>query len=89
MSRMRTELQSWEELYAQEIAQFDAIEQGADELVEDFGVVHEPYEELVCSSRGRECDTHRWELDPASSDDWSDRAHRRGNLAQRWRHFGH
>jgi hypothetical protein len=89
MSRMRMELQSWEELYAEEIAQFDAIDAQAEEAIEDFGIVYEPYEELDCGGKEYQRDVHRWELDPASADDWDDRAHIRGGPAQRWRHFGH
>lgn len=90
MSRMRTELQSWEELYAEEIAQFDAMDPMLEEAIEDFGIVYEPYEELDCGGKGHERDRHRWELDPASADDWDDRARPRGGgLAERWRHFGH
>lgn len=86
MSRVRTELQSWEELYAQEIAQFDALDVIVEESIEDFGIVYEAYEELHCGEKGHERDQHRWELDPASADDWDDRGK---PLAQRWRHFGH
>lgn len=89
MSRVKAEMQSWEELYALELAQLDAAEVTADEVIEDFGIVYEPYEELDCGGKGHERDVHRWELDPASAEDWVDRVRPRGSYAERWRHFGH
>ncbi len=89
MSRSRTELESWEELYAQEIAQVDAVDPLTEEPIEDFGIVYESYEELDCGMKDHERDRHRWELDPASAEDWDDRGGTRVSLAQRWRHFGH
>jgi hypothetical protein len=88
MSRVRTDLQSWEELYAQEIAQFEAMDVIVEDAIDDFGIVYEPYEELHCGDKGHERDVHRWELDPASADDWDDRV-KPGPFSRRWRHFGH
>ncbi len=85
MSKVRTELQSWEELYAEEIAQFEAMDV-IDDVTEDFGIIYEPYEELHCGDKGHDRALHRWDLDPASADDWDDRVR---PFAQRWRHFGH
>ncbi len=46
-------------------------------MVEDFGaalgLTYEDDEELACGVKSRERDRHRWELDPASADDWEDR----------------
>ncbi len=46
-------------------------------VVEDFGaamgLTYEDDEELACGVKSRERDRHRWELDPASADDWDDR----------------
>lgn len=89
MSRMTTELQSWEELYAEEIARFDAADALMEEVIDDCGIVYEAYEELDCGVKDHERDRHRWELDPASAEDWDDRVRPRASLAERWRHFGH
>lgn len=72
----KQEHESWEMLVAAELA----------EVVEpdDFSFDDE-WHELSC-----EKDPHRWELDPASAEDWSER-HKAwaGGPALRWRHFGH
>jgi hypothetical protein len=44
-----------------------------DELGEAVGVTYDVDEELWCGDKERERDSHRWELDPASADDWEDR----------------
>jgi hypothetical protein len=41
-----------------------------DEIGKALGVVYEDNEELRGSDKVAERDKHRWELDPASSDDW-------------------
>lgn len=69
----KLEIESWEELFAQELAMFDTPEE------ETW-----PEEEGYVVERG----DHRWELDPASAEDYPERT-RFGGMAQRWRHFGH
>lgn len=71
----KMEIESWEELMAQEFAMFDQPEE------DDW-----PAEEGYVTERG----PHRWELDPASAEDYLDRT--RGwvsSPSERWRHFGH
>jgi len=41
-----------------------------DEIGKALGVTYEDAEELRASDKVAERDRHRWELDPASSDDW-------------------
>lgn len=80
------EVESWEELLALEMASFDAVE----EPVEDFGIEYEEWEELDCGgAKDRARDRHRWELDPASAEDFVDRHPGGRGPALRWRHFGH
>ena len=73
-------------------AQWDMAESSGEELaggsmmtpdqnvVEEFGealgVTYEEDEELWCGDKERSRDSHRWELDPASSDDWEERRRR-------------
>ena len=47
-----------------------------DELGEAIGLTYEEDEELWCGTKERERDRHRWELDPASADDWRERKRR-------------
>ncbi len=44
------------------------------EMGEALGVTYADNEELKAGEKERERDKHRWELDPASSDDYQDRA---------------
>ncbi len=44
------------------------------EMGEALGVTYADDEELKAGEKERERDKHRWELDPASSDDYQDRA---------------
>ena len=53
-----------------EVNQVDAI--GA-----SIGINYEDNEELKAGEKERERDRHRWELDPASSDDYQDRVRNR------------
>lgn len=41
-----------------------------DDIGKALGVTYEDNEELQASDKITERDRHRWELDPASSDDW-------------------
>lgn len=59
-----------------------------DALGETFGVSYGVAEELYCGEKNLEADRHRWELDPASSEDYVDRC-RLTRSAWRWRHFNH
>ena len=59
-----------------------------DALGETFGVSYDLAEELFCGEKEFEADRHRWELDPASSEDYVDRC-RLTRAAWRWRHFNH
>lgn len=74
----KLEVESWEQLVAEELAAVDVVEP------EEFEYESE-WHELTC-----ERDPHRWELDPASAEDWMER-HRGWSTgpAYRWRHFGH
>ncbi len=87
----KPQIESLDDLIAREIAQFDA-EAAIDEqtIVEDFGIVYEPYEELTFGPKEHERDRHRWELDPASAEDYLERVRGwKSGPALRWRHFGH
>jgi hypothetical protein len=44
-----------------------------DDIGKALGVQYEDNEELKAADKITERDKHRWELDPASSDDWEDR----------------
>jgi hypothetical protein len=83
----RLDVESWEQLLDEELAA-DMVE---DVAVEDFGIVYEDWEELMFGEESEfERDRHRWELDPASAEDFIERT--RGvkvGPALRWRHFGH
>jgi hypothetical protein len=68
-------MESWEELVAEELSLLD---QDPEELL----VSVEPGE-LSC-----ERSTGRWELDPASAEDYLER-HRGLRLSEKWHHFGH
>ena len=83
----KTEMESWEQLMAAEVAEWDALEAKlfTDEqlLLEDVQL--DAYEELDFVP-----DQHRWELDPASAEDYDERMRGwRSGPAERWRHFGH
>jgi hypothetical protein len=47
-----------------------------DELGEAVGVTYEADEELWCGDKERSRDRNRWELDPASAEDWGERRRR-------------
>lgn len=79
-------VESWEDLLAEELA--SSVEP-PDDPVEDFGIEYEDWEELAFGDREQERDAHRWELDPASAEDYFDRHPGRLGPSLRWRHFGH
>ena len=71
----KLEIESWEDLMAREFATFES----PDEEIDEFWPVDHGY---VVGHDG-----HRWELDPASAEDYGERT--RGWVALKWRHFGH
>ena len=75
MRNVQTE--SWEALRDEELTLLE-VNEPDDELLLDS-----EWHELTC-----ERDPHRWELDPASAEDWPER-HRSAALVMKWRHFGH
>jgi hypothetical protein len=86
MSKLMVE--SWEQLAADEMTAMTL--DPMDDPMDDLGIVYEEWEELDCGGVkdfGR--DLHRWELDPASAEDYFDRYPARLGPSQRWRHFGH
>jgi len=44
-----------------------------DELGDAIGVHYDDFEELRCGDKERDRDRRRWELDPASAEDWLER----------------
>lgn len=71
----------WEmaELYGDEVAGGSNLtpdQNVVEEFGEALGLTYEDDEELWCGTKERERDRHRWELDPASAEDWTDRKHR-------------
>lgn len=83
----RLMVESWEQLLADEMSAttLDPM----DDPIEDFGIEYEEWEELDCGGAkdfGR--DLHRWELDPASAEDYFERYRGRLGPSLRWRHFG-
>jgi hypothetical protein len=77
--------ESWEQLVAEEMSAMTL--DPMDDPIDDFGIEYEEWEELDCGGAkdfGR--DLHRWELDPASAEDYVER--RRSGPALPWRHFG-
>lgn len=69
----RVEVESWEQLMAEEQASWDSVDAAAsdDPGLEELLAVREEFEELHCGER--ELDHHRWELDPASAEDFGER----------------
>src|SRR6476469_6542063 len=53
-----------------------------EEIGEAMGVTYADNEELKVGEKERGRDKHRWELDPASSDDYKDRVRDEGGLDQ-------
>jgi hypothetical protein len=86
----KTEVESWEQLVAEEMAAAEIVELD-DALVDDFGITYEAWEELAFGeAKELERDMHRWELDPASAEDYCERNRCwKAGPALKWRHFGH
>lgn len=53
-----------------------------------FGIHYESNEALSCGTKEFARDRHRWELNPASSDDYRERVTFDGTPVMKWRHFG-
>jgi hypothetical protein len=70
-------VESWERLVADELAALEADVDADDADLDIEGRA------LSFDRKGG-----RWELDPASADDYDER-HRSPLIAQKWRHFGH
>lgn len=57
-----------------ELAEPDADDQDiVDEIGREIGLTYEETETLRVGEKEGERDRHRWELDPASADDWRER----------------
>ncbi|HEX6083810.1 MAG TPA: hypothetical protein VF266_04750 [Thermoanaerobaculia bacterium] len=67
----KIQLESWEELAATELAEDPVVD-------DDFGFSEDSWYAPL---------GYRWELDPASAEDYHERY--KGAPALRWRHFGH
>ena len=81
----KIEMESWEAMVLEEIAAFDLA---AEEEVVALDSDYDEYDELLIGPDNR--DLHRWELDPASAEDFPE--HRRvwcDGPSRKWRHFGH
>lgn len=75
----KLEIESWEQLAAEELAMLEAAE--PDEGMDDFRPPEAGY--------AVERDGHRWELDPASAEDYFERTRPVvAGPSQKWRHFG-
>jgi hypothetical protein len=60
------------------------------DIGEAIGIIYRDGEELRFGRKEAERDEHRWELDPASSDDWLQRTHdRSAGPAEELRHLSH
>ena len=59
-----------------------------DEIGSVIGLTYNDDEELRAGDKEHERDEHRWELDPASADDYGERIHDRP-AAEPVRHFRH
>lgn len=61
-----------------------------DDIGEALGLTYRDGEELRVGRKEAERDEHRWELDPASSDDWLQRSHDSGaGPSEEVRHLAH
>lgn len=87
----KLEIESWERLQAEELGAAEVVEEGSEsELAEGFGIVYDDREELACGAKELERDVHRWELDPASAEDFIERNRsRKAGPSLPWRHFRH
>ncbi|HSP33855.1 MAG TPA: DUF6335 family protein [Thermoanaerobaculia bacterium] len=65
------------------------LEDVVDEIGRTNGVTYVDGEPLRVGPKEGERDRHRWELDPASADDYLDRMHEQPEEAEPVRHMGH
>lgn len=59
-----------------------------DDLGEAWGIVYQPGEALKIGEKEERRDLHRWELDPASAEDYGDRS-REHELCEQFLHMTH
>jgi Family of unknown function (DUF6335) len=59
-----------------------------DEIGDAWGIVYQPGEALKIGSKEEDRDIHRWELDPASAEDYGARAREHG-LSETFLHMTH
>ncbi len=59
-----------------------------DDIGEAWGIVYQPGEALKIGEKEEDRDIHRWELDPASAEDYGDRA-REHELSEVFLHMTH
>lgn len=83
-TRFDPTLESLEDLLLLEQTNEDALEEG--ESLEEWAMRYAADEEIGCAEKEHEHDRHRWELDPASAEDWRERR-RTLPLASPWRRF--
>ena len=60
-----------------------------DNFGDAFGIRYDSNEALSCGVKEYQRDRHRWELNPASSEDYQERVTPDGHRSMKWRHFGH
>lgn len=60
-----------------------------DEIGRTIGLTYEDDEPLRAGAKEHERDAHRWELDPASSEDYAERVHAAAEEAEPLRHMKH
>ena len=81
---MKILVESLEDLLLLENLNEDAVDE--DESLDAFAMRYAEDEEIGCAEKELEHDRHRWELDPASAEDYPQRV-RPMAMATRWRHF--
>ena len=59
-----------------------------DDIGEAWGIIYQPGETLKIGEKEERRDLHRWELDPASAEDYGDRARDHG-LSEEFLHMTH
>jgi len=65
------------------------LEDEVDEVGRTAGMTYADGEPLRVGPKENERDRHRWELDPASADDYVDRMHEQPDEAEPVRHMRH
>ncbi len=61
---------------------------GVEEIGEALGIVYQPGEALKLGEKEQQRDRQRWELDPASSEDYAERSHD-SDLSEPFLHMTH